>query len=195
MEVTRLAECMNLIFQWVFPQPPGGKSREEFLLDAMEFVILAVASGVEETAKWQAPRLAADPEAWGTWVEVSKHDPLAWQTVQLAARAVWEEAPDVLLRSVLGTWAVEAGVGIRSKPSVSGPDPWKPLVRDAAIVGTIKRIVALGQRPATSTTAGRSACHKVAERFASSPKDYGVRVPQSYDGVRRIWQNRCQSET
>ena len=191
MEATPLAERMKLLFRWAFPRRSNGEDSEEHLLDAMEFLILAGNSDVETIAKWQAPKLVRDPEAWTTWLEGSTQDPLAWRTVQLAAKELWEEAPDVLLRSPLGVWAVEAGLGIRSMPSTSGPVPSKYLVRDAAIVAIVKSIVALGVRPATSTTEGRSACHKVAERFRSKPQGhYGVRVPTSYDGVRRIWQNR-----
>ena len=186
-----VAECLKLLFRWTFPRRPNGEDSEEHLLDVMEFVILTVASDNEEIAKWKAPKLARNPEAWSFWVAGSKLDPLAWRTVQLAAKELWEEAPDVLLGSPLGVWAVEAGVGIRPKPSVSGPNPFEFLMRDAAIVATVRKIAALGVRPRTSTTEGRSACHKVAERFEPKPKGhYGVRVPTSYDGVRRIWQKR-----
>ena len=189
-----VAERLRFLFRWAFP-PRDGQGPEEHLLDAMEFAILTVASDIKAMAKWQAPKLARNPEAWSFWVKGSSLEPMAWYTVQLAAREVWEEAPDVLLRSPLGVWAVEAGIGIRSKPSVSGPNPFELLWRDAAIVVTVKGIVALGERPPTSTTYGRSACHAVAERFESRPDGhYGVRVPKSYDGVRRIWQKRHRDE-
>lgn len=195
VDQARCNEIARLLFRWVFPRPPEEWNTEEDMLDAMEFVILAVASNVEETAKWRAPKLARNPDAWAEWVEMSKLDLLAWHTVRLAAKEVWEAAPDVLRGSPLEEWAVEAGLGIRSKPSTPGPDPWKKLVRDAAIVDTIRRIVALGHRKATYPTDGGSACHLVAERFESGPKDFGVRVPTSYERVCKIWSKRHKAES
>lgn len=195
MDQARFKESVVLAFHWVFQRSPDEWGGEEDMLDAMEFLILAIASGAEETGKWRGPKLARDPEAWPLWVEMSRHDPMAWHAVRVAAKEVWKAAPDVLIRSPLGEWAVEAGVGIRSKPSVPGPDPWKNLVRDVAIVVTIRRIVALGHRKATYPTDGGSACHLVAERFRSGPKDFGVRVPTSYERVCKIWSKRHKAES
>jgi hypothetical protein len=196
MDEARFNEITRLLFRWVFPRPPEEWNTEDDMLDAMEFVILAVASNVEETAKWRAPKLARNPDAWAEWVEMSKYDLVVWHTVRLAAKEVWEVEPDALRGSPLEEWAVEAGLGIRCKPSTPpGPDPWKRLVRDAAIVDTIGRIVALGRRKATYPTDGGSACHKVAERFRSGPRDFGVRVPTSYEGVRKIWHDRLKAKS
>ena len=195
VDLARRKEIIRLLFRWTFPRAAEEWNTEEDMLDAMEFLILAVRSGVEEIARREAPKLARNPDAWAEWVVMSSLDPLAWHTVRLAAKEVWNAAPDVLLRSPLGIWAVEAGMGIRSKPSVSGPDPWKREFRDAVIVVTIRRIVALGHRKATYPTDGGSACHMVAERFESGPRDFGVRVPTSYERVCKIWSRRPKAES
>lgn len=194
MDQQRRQECIGIAFQCVFQRSPDEWGGEEDMLDAMEFLILGLGWGVEEIAKLQSPKLAGNPEAWPEWVEMSRFDLLAWHTVHLVAKLLWEEAPNVLIRSPLGSWAVEVGLGIRSKPPTPGPDPWKVVVRDVAIVVTIRRIVALGHRKATYPTDGGSACHLVAERFRSGPKDFGVRVPTSYERVCKIWSKRHRAE-
>ncbi len=190
-----IAEFIESEYRRMFPRPPEERNTEEHLLDLMEFWIIMLPVNVEKTGRVQALKLAKTPEEWSVWVDLSEDLPLAWHAVEVAARVMRKVSPDVFLRSPLGLWAMEAGLGIRSKPSMPGPDPWKNTMRDAAIEWTIREIVALGQRRATYPTQGGSACHMVAERFASRPKGYhGVRVPRSYDGVRRIWQNRIRAE-
>ena len=194
-ECKLVAEFIDSEYRQMFPRPPEEWNTEEHVLNLMEFWIIMLATNVEKVGRVRALKLAKSPEDWSLWVDLSEALPLAWHTVQVAARVMWKVSPSVFLCSPLGIWAVEAGLGIRSKPSTPGPDPWKSLIRDAAIEWTIKEIVALGQRRATYPTEGGSACHKVAERFESRPKGhYGVRVPKSYDGVRRVWQNRPRVE-
>ena len=164
-------------------EPRSDEARERQQLDFMCFIIQTVTHDRHSIARYQARRLRRHPEEWMSWIQASKSDTLAWDTLQALVGELLDLAPGALMCSPLAVWSAEAIAGKRPRRSPMGPDPFENLMYDIAVCVAIEEICAIGRRKATTSNAHRirrrnrrSACELVAER-----------LDLKYKSVEGIW--------
>lgn len=177
-----------------FAASRGGLPDEDFWLDMLAFAWPRLTEGLDAFADFNADLLEKDLKSLWVYIENSRTDPLAWETLKallrrgssLVARAeaapaddraIWWERLCLLIR-----WTWEVVSKTRTEPPRSqGRNYTEDMLRDAAIRATLRKIHDCSGRPYTSIAhEDRSACGMVAQRLPGVP----------YATVRTIWRRR-----
>ena len=187
---------------WAQDERRNKEEREQRLLDRLDQRLSTVyprnQQGIykwynldaETVAQITVRLLAERPEWWEHFVHRSIKSGQAWRVLELLVEDLWERSwVDLLIApgqeqpaeagiewSPLFRWIIARAVGNLKNRGQPGRDPGALEWRDVWIVLTVRDIVQVGRRSATSNQLRRSACRVV-----------GDRVGLSYDSVLKIW--------
>ena len=162
--------------------PKTRDEKEERVLDSLEWSLADfVPDDLESIGEFRAGMLLQEPDRWPAYVEASKKDRWAWETLSGLVRIFRKRAQgrvrDVVLPPPLSKWVLDV-----ASSSKRGPPPWehRPKLqkyRHHNIAMAIERLHDLGRPYAPPSE--NSACLLIAERT-------GMKI----DSVRDIWKKQ-----
>ena len=157
----------------------GGPPDEGYCLDFLESVLAGIAlEGLDPIADLNAAVLERHPEKWGAYIAASEKDLLAYKTVQVLLRNLRRQGS---VEGPVQEWAYDVAEGLCTVPT-GGPDQRKKMLRNAAIIATVKMIGDVSGIPyefdEPRSGEPRTACHVVADRLG-----------MKFATVRTIWRN------
>ena len=171
----------RLSYLWARISQPGDRD-ETWWLDWLEYHLTdgSTLKGddlLQHETESEAVTALLEPKRWAEWVRRSESDLRAWEVVQKIVESLRRHYPKALKGPPLWDWVLDVATGSRREPKPSrGRKPGKNRERDLLMVKTVYAIRRLGDRPAESSSDGKSVCHIVASR-----------VHLSYEAVRTIW--------
>ena len=177
MEKKREAELLKRL--WSEPKTRG--EEEVRVLDLLEWSLADfVPTDLESMGEFRAGMLLQEPDLWPAYIEASKTNRWAWETLSGLVRIFGKRAQghvrDVVLPPPLSKWALDVASGHLGLPS------WKQRpklqeFRHHTIAIAIERLHDLGRPYAPPSE--NTACHLVAQRL-------GLKI----DSVRDIWKKQ-----
>ena len=178
MDSKRKSELLERL--WSVPKTRDEK--EERVLDSLEWSLADfVPDDLESIGELRGGMLLQEPDLWPAYIEASKKDRWAWETLSGLVRIFRKRAQgrvrDVVLPPPLSKWVLDV-----ASSSKRGPPPWehRPKLKEfehRTIAMAIERLHDLGRPYAPPSE--NTACHLVAERLG-----------KKIDLVRDIWKKQ-----
>ena len=178
MESKRKSELLERLLS----APKTRDEKEERVLDSLEWSLADfVPDDLESIGEFRAGMLLQEPDHWPAYIEASKKDRWAWETLSGLVRIFRKRAQgrvrDVVLPPPLSKWVLDV-----ASSSKRGPPPWEhrpklQVYRHHTIAIAIERLHDVGRPYAPPSE--NTACHLVGERLG-----------KNIDSIRDIWKKQ-----